>query len=184
MKDSLRLLVLLAVIGLLAGCRPAEPMQPPPDTEITRYEQAARGSEAVAGTYRLASLDRHYLPAAAGMDGRCTILLADGTLTLTADGRYEMRLETTSECDGERRQHGEADVVVKEGLYSLAGFRLRFGDKMIVGRPDLAPETTTGPEALVEAIFHYGRFAAVGTYRAGRITATMRDLRTFEFARS
>lgn len=181
MNKTTAVLFLLAAAGLLAACRPPEPRQPPPEVELARYEEAARGSEAIAGTYRLAEVDRHYLPVGMGMDGGCVIVASAGSLTLTADGRYELRLETFSECDGERRDHPPADVVVKEGLYSLSGAHLRFGDKILIAHDAPAPETTTGPEELVAAIFPDGRFAARGTYRAGRITTTMRDLRTLSF---
>jgi len=183
MNKTYPVLSLLALALLLAACRSPEPRQPPPPTEQALYEEAARGSQAIADTYQLTALDGGYLPVGVGMDGRCTILLSGGTLVLTADGRYEMRLETMSECRGERHEHAAADAVVKQGLFSISGASLRFGDKMLIARDGLAPETTSGPEQLVYAIFPDGRFAANGTYRAGRVTATMRDLRTLTFVR-
>lgn len=170
----------LAVLLLGAGCRTPERHDPPEPPIRTVYEEVARGSEAIAGEYRLVALDGSRVPVPAALVRGCRVWLPEGTLALGANGRYRLALVSETIC-GDRDE--ERHEIVKEGLFSLVGFTVRFGDKMVITSDEPAPEMTEGPEELVEVLFPHGRFSARGSVRVGRVTATMDDLRTFTFDR-
>jgi len=180
----MRILCLLVMVPLLAACRPATPSQTPHTEVRLTYEEAAGGSSDVAGTYGLVAFDGAGLPALAAAEGGCRVELTDGELDLTEDGRYRLRLAARSVCNGEVEDHGPGDDVSVEGLFALEGFQLRFGDWVILSRRDPAPETITGPEELVNALFPEGRLAARGSVRVDRVSFTLPDLRTFTFSRT
>jgi hypothetical protein len=181
MLPALRIPVLLLVLTLgLAACRTPEPKQPPPVTMARTAADAAQGSPAIAGTYTLQSFVNRYLPARAAMADGCPVYLDAGTLDLTADGRYRLAVTARSVCGRDARSvSGE---IVKEGVYALAGSHLRFGDRIVITNDEPAPETTSGPAVLNEALFPYGRFSARGTFRAAELTVTLDNLRTLSFA--
>jgi hypothetical protein len=169
-----------SILILAAGCRPAEPQRVDPQVMYSDYEDVARGSAETAGTYRLTNLDAKQLPAGISMLGRCRLYLSDGIIVLVQDGRYRLNLSVQEICGDRSRQEEE---IVKEGFYSLIGSNLRFGDNMVMARTDPAPEVTTGRDEVVQAVIPTGRLAARGSLRAGRLTITLRDLRTLYFQR-
>ncbi len=181
---SSRILVLPAVALLLAACGPTDSQHVTGPALNVSYEDVARGSAEAGGLFELVSLDRRSLPVATGMDGGCVIEVTGGDLDLREDGTYRLRLSSRSICDGDAHAHSPADDVIAEGLYSLTGFSLRFGDKMLVANREPAPETIEGPDELVYQLLPGRRMAAVGSMRVDRVSFTVEDLRTYTFVRS
>lgn len=179
MPVSVRLIASLALTAfILAGC--GEHDYSKFNTQLTSYEGAAVTSANVAGTFPLTHINKSYLPADYVFVDGCMVWITGGELELTTDATYSLALQTETVCGDESTATSE---VRRDGLYRLLGHELRFGDRIVPQNSELAPETVGGDEELGEIVFPDGRFAARGTVRYDRISATISDFHTFVFAR-
>lgn len=179
MRTSPSSVIAVMLLGLLlaAGCRLPDPRRVAPEAHLTTFEEAARGSADIAGAYELTRINKDYLPAAITMIDDCRTSVDSGRMLLTEDGRYRLEMRLTLACSDETLE----EQITLDGLFALVGSRLRFGERMVPARQELAPQTTIGREDVVAALFPEGRLAAVGSFRAGRVTVTLPDLRTLYF---
>lgn len=204
-------LALVALLPLVA-CRTEYPTQVPIQSELRTPAEMVRTAPDVAGTYQLVGLNDRKVPTRASIAEGCVVELTGGTLTLAMDGRYRFELATRSDCGGghaadepvagghaaddhatasyaaaSAQPYGTAaapgETVLKEGIYTVRGFEVRFGNKIWPSSPVQAEEANAGPEALIEALFDHGRFDANGAVRDTVLAVTMNDLRTFVFTR-
>lgn len=198
---SAALLVLTA--GLLVGCGHPGSTPYPMEQTIAPIEARAQGSSMSEGTYRLTAIRNHALPAEGGMDEGCSVHVHEGTLNLTAAGRYRLELTAQSLCETraeatpagtgpatpgltEPIRPAGGETITVEGFYRIEGNHLRFGDRISFMRDDeRAPESYTGSSALRYALLPYGRMSARGTLRSlDALTVTLDGLVPYTFVRA
>jgi hypothetical protein len=120
----------------------------------------------VAGRYRLTTVDAGRLPSLVYATVECDDHITEGTLTLSADGRYGLAYTTALDC----RRAGPGEVVTTEHAFAgvfyfegrhihLAGMERRIpaasleGDARGDGFVILAPRPTAEPQPALELGF-------------------------------
>ncbi len=189
--SRLRPTLLLLSLLSFAACGPSTE-EPPAPVPASAHEAA----DAVAGAYRLVSVNEVPLPSRIGMVDECEVQLTKGTLTLDAAAGYNLDVLARAVCDEEEDSEAQImDRATSRGPYTVQGFEIRFSPALVEAEGVEEGQTSEElaedmlEEDLEESVetpelYDATQFAGVGTIRDSLLTVRLADdLTTLSFVR-